>query len=74
MPQVAIRMIKFKDATFIEIPNCDFCGREILVRVLPTDDPGHVAMECMKQLAEFNKRAVLAPINSKIITPKIITN
>ena len=76
MPQAAVRIIKHAGATFIEIPNVDFCGREILVRVLPTDNPTHVAVECMKQLAEFGKRAQLAPLPASILVPekKIITN
>ena len=70
MPQAATRMIKHAGATFIEIPNVDFCGREILVRLLPTDNPAHVAVECMKQLAEFGSRAQLAPISENIVIPK----
>jgi len=63
-------MIRHAGVTFIEIPNVDFCGREILVRVLPTDNPAHVAVECMKQLADFGKRAQLAPVNDIVVPGK----
>lgn len=63
MAQAVVRMIKHGGATFIELPEVNFNGREILVRVFPTDNPANVAVECMKILKES-----ISPTN--IITPR----
>ena len=68
MPQARVRIIRHAGVDFIEIPDVDFCGREILVRLLPTDNPAHVAVECMKQLADFGKRAQLAPVDNIVVS------
>ena len=65
MPQAVTRMIRHAGATFIELPEVTFNGREILVRVLPTDDPGNLAVVCMKQLKSLMSRESLASISSQ---------
>jgi len=64
MPKAMIRMIKHAGVTFIELPEVGFNGREILVRVLPTDNPANLAVTCMKQLKSLMTREALADINS----------
>jgi len=64
MPQAAVRVIRHAGATFIELPEVQFNGREILVRVLPTDDPANLAVTCMKQLKKLMSRESLSAINN----------
>lgn len=70
MPQAVVRIINHKGATFIELPEINFNGREILVRVLPTDDPAHLAVTCMQQIKNLMTRESIAAISSSgILAP-----
>jgi len=67
MPQALVKMIDCNSRLkpgerFIELPEVSFNGREILVRVLPTDDPANVAVVCMKQIKELMTRDTVASI------------
>lgn len=70
MPQAIIRIVNVAGATFIELPEVNFNGREILVRVFPTDDPAHLSVTCMQQLKQLMTRESIAEIRSSgILAP-----